>query len=92
MNKKVVFARAVAVGITVGLISNYKVDFTVIIGGILAIVGIILLIGRYLNNQDLKKGYCSSGPNIQKLEGDEEHNKQVQGMQKSNEDPVEPYR
>lgn len=40
----------------------------------------------------MKKGHCPSGINIQKLEGDEEHNKQVRGMQQSDEDTVESYR
>ncbi|MFA6189816.1 MAG: hypothetical protein WC680_11120 [Sulfuricurvum sp.] len=61
MNKRVAFRVAASVGIMIGLISNYKIDPIVIIGGILAIVGIILLIGRYLNNKDMKKGYCLSG-------------------------------
>lgn len=73
MNKRVAFRVAASVGIMIGLISNYKIDPIVIIGGILAIVGIILLIGRYLNNQDMKKGYCPSCLNVQKLEGDETH-------------------
>lgn len=67
MNKRVAFTVAASVGIMIGWISNNKLVFNsiidpiVIIGGILAIIGIAALFGRYLNNQDIKKGYCSSG-------------------------------
>lgn len=67
MNKRVSFVSAIAVGVTIGWISNNKLtsngitDPIVIIGGILAIVGLVVLIGRYLNNKDIKKGYCPSG-------------------------------
>lgn len=32
-----------------------------IIAGVLAIIGVIALFGRILNNKDTKRGYCESG-------------------------------
>lgn len=89
MNKRVAFAVTASVGIMIGLISNNKLIFhsindpIVIIGGILAIVGIAALIGRYLNNQDMKKGYCPSGINIVKHAGDDTPNKEEQECAKT---------
>ncbi|MDD3594906.1 hypothetical protein [Sulfuricurvum sp.] len=34
---------------------------TTIIAATLCVIGILGLIGRYLNNKDMKRGYCDSG-------------------------------
>ncbi|MDD2781671.1 hypothetical protein [Sulfuricurvum sp.] len=38
-----------------------QINPTTIIAAILTIIGLLGLIGRYLNNKDMKRGYCESG-------------------------------
>lgn len=40
---------------------------TTIIAGTLFVIGILGLIGRYLNNKDMKRGYCDSGISQEKI-------------------------
>lgn len=38
-----------------------QINPTTIISASLCVIGILGLIGRYLNNKDMKRGYCDSG-------------------------------
>jgi hypothetical protein len=40
---------------------NESINPTTIIAATLCVIGILGLIGRYLNNKDMKRGYCDSG-------------------------------
>ena len=38
-----------------------QINPTTIIAATLTIIGLLGLVGRYLNNKDMKRGYCESG-------------------------------
>jgi len=38
-----------------------QINPTTIIAATLTIIGLLGLVGRYLNNKDMKQGYCESG-------------------------------
>lgn len=40
---------------------NDQINPTTIIAATLSIIGLLGLVGRYLNNKDMKRGYCESG-------------------------------
>jgi hypothetical protein len=42
---------------------------TTIIAATLCVIGIFGLIGRYLNNKDMKRGYCESGITQEQIDG-----------------------
>ncbi len=46
-------------GLTYGF--NDKINLTTIIAGLMAVIGLLGLAGRYLNKKDSKRGYCESG-------------------------------
>lgn len=46
-------------GLTYGF--NDKINPTTIIAGLMAVIGLLGLAGRYLNKKDSKRGYCESG-------------------------------
>lgn len=40
---------------------NENINPTTIIAGLMAVIGLLGLVGRYLNKKDSKRGYCESG-------------------------------